>query len=80
MTSLLDTVLINSPPQIIGVDLGYGPDSAALFLCSFDENAEFQMVTLEEDGLARVTVEGIVPHAPIRPFEPNRFSKSRGRN
>lgn len=79
MTSLQETVLINSPPQIIGIDLGYGPDRSALFLCSFDENADFQMVTLDEDGLARLSVEGIIPHAPIRPFEPNRFSKSRGR-
>ncbi|EGP57359.1 hypothetical protein Agau_C201659 [Agrobacterium tumefaciens F2] len=63
----------------IGCDFASGADFAVAVLVFLNDDGEIHMDALDENDLARVTVEGIVPHAPIRPFEPNRFSKSRGR-
>ncbi|WP_144574295.1 hypothetical protein [Agrobacterium sp. DE0009] len=79
MTSPSALLPTNDPRQIIGCDFSSGPDETAFVLCSIDADGKFRAGPLDVDGLARVTVEGIVPHAPSRPFEPNRFSKSRGR-
>lgn len=69
----------NDPRQMIGCDFSSGSDESAFVLCSIDADGKFCVDPLDVDGLARLTVEGVVPHAPNRPFEPNRFCKSRGR-
>ncbi|MBS0258350.1 MAG: hypothetical protein JSR13_11630 [Proteobacteria bacterium] len=79
MTSPSTQFLANEPILTIGCDLASGSDFAVALLIFINDDDEIQMDALDENDLARVTVEGIVPHAPTRPFEPNRFSKSRGR-
>jgi len=80
MTSPFGLLPTNDPCVMIGCDFAFERDSTVWHLCSIDANGDFQMEVIDENDLARLSVEGIVPHAPIRPFEPNRFSKSRGRN
>ncbi len=79
MTSPSPTLPSFKPGQFIGCDFASGADFAVAVLVFLNDDGEIQMDALDENDLARVTIEGIVPHAPIRPFEPNRFSKSRGR-
>lgn len=79
MTSPSSTLPSFNPGQFIGCDFASGNDFAVALLVFVNDDGEIQLDALDENDLARVTVEGIVPHAPIRPFEPNRFSKPRGR-
>lgn len=79
MTSIPALLPTNEPTLLIGCDFAFERDSTVWHLWSIDANGDFRAEVIDENDLARVTVEGIVPHAPIRPFEPNRFSKSRGR-
>ncbi len=73
--------LLNSCAQqlMIGCDFAPRSDFAVAMIVFINDAGEIQMDALDENDLARVAIEGIVPHAPRRPFEPNRFSKSRGR-
>lgn len=81
MTSPSGVLPTNEPGLMIGCDLASGSDFAVALLVFLNDDGEIQMDALDENDLARVTVEGIVPHAPISPFEPNRFiKKSWGRN
>lgn len=80
MTSPSALLPTNQPDLMIGCDFASGEDFAVALLIFINDDGEIQMDALDENDLARVTVEGIVPHEPIRPFEPNRFSKSRGCN
>jgi hypothetical protein len=79
MTSIPAPLPTKEPTVAIGCDFASGADFAVAILVFLNDDGEIQMNALDENDLARVTVEGIVPHAPTRPFEPNRFSKSRGR-
>ena len=79
MTSPFALLPTNEPALLIGCDFAFERDITVWHLCSIDANGDFRAEVIDENDLARLTVEGIVPHAPIRPFEPNRFSKSRGR-
>lgn len=79
MTSIPAPLPTNEPTLLIGCDFASERDITVWHLCSFDANGDFRTEVVDENDLARLTVEGIVPQAPIRPFEPNRFSKSRGR-
>jgi len=79
MTSPFTQFVANEPIVTMGCDLAPGSDFAVALLVFLNDDGEIQMDALDENDLARVTVEGIVPHAPTRPFEPNRFSKSRER-
>ncbi|MFB0692987.1 hypothetical protein ACA106_20895 [Agrobacterium pusense] len=79
MTSIPALLPTNEPALLIGCNFAFERDSTVWHLWSIDANGDFRADVIDENDLARLTVEGIVPHAPIRPFEPNRFSKSRGR-
>lgn len=79
MTSIPALLPTNEPALLIGCDFAFERDSTVWHLWSIDANGDFRAEVIDENDLARLTVEGIVPHAPIRPFEPNLFSKSRGR-
>lgn len=79
MTSPSGLLPTNEPGLMIGCGFAFERDSTVWHLCSIDANGDFRAEVIDENDLARLTVEGIVPHAPHRPFEPNRFSKSRGR-
>ncbi len=79
MTSPFALLPTNDPGVMIGCDFASERDITVWHMCSIDANGDFQMETIDENDLVRLTVEGIVPHMPLRPFEPNRFSKSRGR-
>ncbi|MFK4259064.1 hypothetical protein [Agrobacterium tumefaciens] len=83
MTSPSGLLPTNDPGLSLMIACDFsGPclDRSAFFLCAYEANGDLRvMEELDENDLARLTVEGIVPNAPLRPFEPNRFSKSRGR-
>ncbi|MGN7710786.1 hypothetical protein [Agrobacterium radiobacter] len=80
MTSISALLPPKAPHKTTGCDIAASPDWTAYWVAVADEFGTIKRYPLDENTVARLTVESVFPHRPLRPFEPNRFSKSRGRN
>lgn len=76
MTSISALLPAKAPHKTTGCDIAASPDWTAYWVAVADEFGAIKRYPLDENTVARLTVESVFP---LRPFEPNRFSKSRGR-